>query len=220
MPTGKGMAKSWRIWLILGLLLIAAALGLVLYNEWDSDRAGKESAEVLDTLTEAITENVNRRTAEGQGGNASTFDPKAQEQIHEDQNEMPTVLINGYEYIGVIEIPDLKIHLPVMAESDLTRLKTAPCRYSGSYYTSDLVIGAHNYGEHFARIKYCKLGIDVYFTTVEGIVYHYTVSNRETVKPTAIEQMIKGDDWDLTLYTCNTGGQTRCAVRCILADDN
>ena len=21
-------------------------------------------------------------------------------------------------------------------------------------------------------------------------------------------------EWDLTLFTCNTGGQTRCAVRC------
>ena len=43
-----------RISIILGLLLIAAALGLVLYNRWDSERAGKESAKVLDVLTEAI----------------------------------------------------------------------------------------------------------------------------------------------------------------------
>ena len=23
-----------------------------------------------------------------------------------------------------------------------------------------------------------------------------------------------GDDWDLTLFTCTTGGSARCAVRC------
>ena len=49
---------------------------------------------------------------------------------------MPTKMIDGDEYIGILEIPSLGITLPVMA------------------------------------------------------------------------------DWDLTLFTCNAGGQTRCAVRC------
>ena len=59
----------------------------------------------------------------------------------------------------------------------------------------------------------------MYFTTVKGKTYHYQVSNREIVKPTALEEMITGDDWDLTLFTCTIGGQARCAVRCELVDD-
>jgi len=214
-----GMKKGWLICLILGALLLAAALGLFLFNQWDSARAGKEAEEVLDLLSERITETVNRRKAEGQAGTPSAVDPAAEEQIHEDQAEMPTVAIGEYEYIGVIEIPDIRIHLPVMSECDLTRLKTAPCRYSGSYYDNDLVIAAHNYGEHFSRIKSCRLGIDVYFTTVDGLVYHYIVANRENVNPFQINQMITADGWDLTLFTCNSAGNTRCALRCILADD-
>ena len=86
------------------------------------------------------------------------------------------------------------------------------------------MICAHNYASHFSPIKWIGIGTDVYFITVDQVVYHYTVSNRETVQPTAIEEMIRnqnnaGEDgvnsqWDLTLFTCNTGGQTRCAVRC------
>ena len=61
------------------------------------------------------------------------------------------------------------------------------------------------------------------FTNVEGVVYRYIVSNRETVRPMDVDYMIdnqsdKSEKWDLTLFTCNTGGQTRCAVRCIRAD--
>lgn len=41
----------------------------------------------------------------------------------------------------------------------------------------------------------------------------------ETLQPTQVEQMITKsdtDEWDLTMFTCNTGGgRTRCTVRCV-----
>lgn len=218
-----------RLSIILGLLLIAAALGLVLYNRWDSERAGKESAKVMAALTEVITENV--ETAGGTiipggsrtpGGSripgTSRHDPIV-DGDSQGQKPMVTETVDGYEYIGVVEIPALDIFLPVMAEWDYRRLTVSPCRFTGSYYSNDLVICAHNNSAHFGRLLYVDIGADVYLTTVQGNTYHYQVSNRETVKPTALEEMITGDDWDLTLFTCTIGGQARCAVRCILADD-
>ena len=69
-----------------------------------------------------------------------------------------------------------------------------------------------------------RYGADVYLITVDCRVYHYQVTNRETLQPGAVENMIENtnnttdgtvtNEWDLTLFTCNTGGQTRCAVRC------
>ena len=41
---------------------------------------------------------------------------------------MPTVTIDGYDYIGYVEAPVLGLKLPVMAEWDYDRLKIAPCR--------------------------------------------------------------------------------------------
>ena len=109
-----------------------------------------------------------------------------------------------------------------MENWDYTRLKISPCRYTGSYYTDDLVICGHNYFRHFTPVKdSLGMGEDVYFTNVLGESIHYKTVNKETLAPTNIAEMVSNnsnsdnmDDWDLTLFTCNLGGQTRAAVRC------
>lgn len=133
--------------------------------------------------------------------------------------EMPTQKINGLNCIGVLEVPVCKMVLPVVSDWSYDKLQVAPCVYTGSYYSDDLVICGHNYPSHFSPLKEVPLEADVYFTTVDGYVYHYIVDNVETVNPTEIERMIFGDNWDLTLFTCHTGGTTRCAVRCIRVYD-
>ena len=195
--------------ILLGLLLICGAAGLTAYNMWDSRRAEEESLEILDKLEDMIPEDLEA---------AAPAPPVASPADY----ELPTETIDGYEYIGRINIPSLNLSLPVMAEWDYTRLKISPCRFTGSYKLDDMVICAHNYISHFSPIKYIDIGADVEFITVDGIVYEYVVSNRETVQPTDVDEMIMNDknsgskaDWDLTLFTCNTGGRTRCTVRCI-----
>ena len=136
--------------------------------------------------------------------------------------DMPVEEIDGYRYIGFLEIPSLGLSLPVMENWDYTRLKISPCRYTGSYYTDDLVICGHNYFRHFTPVKdSLGMGEDVYFTNVLGESIHYKTVNKETLAPTNIAEMVSNnsnsesqDDWDLTLFTCNLGGQTRAAVRC------
>jgi sortase A len=198
--------------ILVGLLLLAGAAGLIVYNYWDSERAGKEAQEATFALEEVIDRNIE----DGSGTEKTDDLPK----------EMPVEEIDGYEYIGVIEIPSQDIRLSVMNEWDYERLKVSPCRYSGSYYTDDLVICGHNYSKHFSPVRWVSLGDDVYFTNVTGEAYHYTVSNIETVEPTQISEMIENEnnsdsqsDWDLTLFTCNIGGQTRCAVRCVREEE-
>jgi sortase A len=126
--------------------------------------------------------------------------------------QMPTEEIDGNRYIGVIETNSFC--LPVMDDWDYNKLKISPCRYAGSYLTDNLVICGHNYATHFSSIKWMHIGDDVYFTTVTGKQYHYIVSNMETIEPGHIAQMTNTGDWQLTLFTCHTGGMTRCAVRC------
>ncbi len=214
MKREKKRRRKGTLFIVLGLLLISGAVGLTLYNVWDAWRAGKESETILEELEEDMEKETDGTPAA----------PSMNRFTRETAPAMPLQTIDGYDYIGILEIPDQGIRLPVMNTWDYTRLKISPCRYSGSYFTDDLVICAHNYASHFSPIKWIGIGTDVYFITVDQVVYHYTVSNRETVQPTAIEEMIRnqnnaGEDgvnsqWDLTLFTCNTGGQTRCAVRC------
>ena len=191
-----------------GILLLLAAAGLVIYNVWDARRAEETSNQIAQGLIEEINEAVKDGLTALPYGSADT--------------PMPTTMIDGYEYIGILEMPSLNLSLPVMKEWDYDRLKISPCRFTGSYYTDDLVICAHNYAKHFSPIKWIEIGADVYFTNVEGLTIHYIVTNRETVEPTDVETMIKNSknsetstmEWDMTLFPCNTGGPTRCAVRC------
>ena len=43
--------------------------------------------------------------------------------------------------------------------------------------------------------------------------YTYRMTAQEILPGTDPAAMESGD-WDLTLFTCNTSGQTRCAIRC------
>ena len=214
MKREKKRRRKGTLLIILGLLLIGGALGLALYNVWDAWRAGEEA----ETILEELENDMEQETDTVPAAPAMTFFTQETAPV------MPLQTIDGYDYIGILEIPDQGIRLPVMNTWDYTRLKISPCRFSGSYFTDDLVICAHNYASHFSPIKWIGIGTDIYFITVDQVVYHYTVSNRETVQPTAVEEMIQNENnagadgvnaqWDLTLFTCNTGGQTRCAVRC------
>ncbi len=129
------------------------------------------------------------------------------------EREMPTVTLGGYRYIGVLDVKSLDLSLPVMEDWDYDRLKVSPCRFAGNLYQDNLVICAHNYPQHFTPLKYAPLGTEVKFTDAEGTEFLYAISSVETIGPNDVEGMVNGD-WDLTLFTCNTNGQTRCAIRC------
>lgn len=101
----------------------------------------------------------------------------------------------------------------MISEWSYAKLKKAPCRYSGSAYQNNLIIAGHNYRTHFSGIKCLDPGDEVILTDADGNVFSYEVDTIETVGGTDIEKMESGD-WDLTLFTCTTGGKARAAVRC------
>ena len=132
--------------------------------------------------------------------------------------EMTTVEVEGHDYIGVLSIPAAGLELPVMAQWSYAGLKVAPGRYSGTTYADDLVICGHNYAKHFSPIKWLAIGSPVYFTDADGLRWSYEVESVETLHPTQIEEMTTAtetDSWDLTLFTCTSGGNARYAVRCV-----
>ena len=186
-------------------LLLAAALFLAVQNKEEADQAAQDSAVILNALTHQL-QNIEE----------TSIDLSPVQELWQTP-EMSVMEFDGNRYIGILEIPRLGLSLPVAENWSEEQLKVSPGRYSGSYYTNDLVICGHNYPHHFAPTKYLENGDEVYFITADGVRMGYTVLERETVWPTEIEKMIdRGDNmWDLTLFTCNNGGSSRCAVRCI-----
>ncbi len=203
--------------IVLGLLLLAAALFLNLYNRAESNRAGEVStltAERLEALlpTVQMPSMPSERSEEIDPTEADIPDYLLYPEI-----EMPTVTLDGVEYIGLLKIPVLSLELPVISAWDESLLKLAPCRYAGSAYLDDFVICAHNYRSHFGSLKNVRIGDTVTFTDVDGNVFSYEVADMETLSATAIEDMVNSD-CDLTLFTCTMGGKTRLAVRCLKKD--
>jgi len=129
--------------------------------------------------------------------------------------EMPVSRYNGQDYIGILEIPALELKIPVISKWNYPRLRIAPCRYSGSAYTNNLVISAHNYATHFGNLNKLYEGAAVRFTDVDGNVFNYRVGMKETLNPRDVEYM-QDSGWDLTLFTCTPGGSYRVTVRCAL----
>lgn len=188
-----------------GLMLIAAALLLTVYNIRESDRAGAESEEMvvrMESLTAALPERLETEKKE-----------LVPEYKKNPEMEMPTVEVNGQECVGMIEIPALGLKLPVISEWSDAKLKKAPCRYSGSAYLKNMIIAGHNYRTHFSGIKRLNPGDSVVFTDADGNIFSYEVAEIETVGGYDIEKMEAGD-WDLTLFTCTNKGKARAAVRC------
>ena len=198
--------KLFLALILIGIVLLGAAGGLAVYNVSEDSRAGKESERVLDEVVEAITLNA---------AEVTPAPAMPQPSFTEVVPEMETVVNEDSTYIGIIEIPSLGVTLPVQADWSYSKLKIAPCRYAGSYYTDDLVICAHNYGSHFNGLRWVDMGEDVYFTTASGVTYHYVIDNRETLDPDENDRLVDPEgDWDLTLFTCYIGGATRCVIRC------
>lgn len=219
----KNSRKQEGLLLItIGLLLIAAALFLVSYNLYDELRAEQSARQAVTQLdaylpAEAAPEAPSDSTGDQEPlvSDERTVIP---DYVLSPNMEMPVETINGIDFIGVLRIPALELELPIISEWNYPNLKTAPCRYSGSAYLNNLIICGHNYTSHFGTLKNLWEGDIATFTDIDGNVFIYKMVERETLNPTDIEGMESGN-WDLTLFTCTVGGQSRVTIRFELEED-
>ena len=195
--------------ILIGLVLMGCAAGLYLHNRGLEEDAARAVAQIAPQVMEVIRENRETPT--------EISDPNLPQfiinQEPDPSREMPVTHVDGHDYIGCLTIPALELELPIMATWNYPKLRIAPCRYAGSLYLDNLVIMAHNYQRHFGRIKDLRSGDIVTFTDMEGTTVEYQVIALDILPPTAIEEMTAGE-FDLTLFTCTYGGQSRITLRC------
>lgn len=234
--------KFGIICMILGAVLVLAALSLSVHNQREAQKAEASVEEILPKLQTEIgnsSSNAPQGDETDASGEADLSDrtdlsekPEAQEESEDSQESdtpeepgnqrkqddsvdpaMKEVEIDGYRYIGYLSIPSLGLELPVMTVWNYSCLQIAPCRYSGSVKTDNLVIAAHNYASHFGNLTRLSQGDTVLFTDMDKKVYEYQVAEVVTLNPTAIEEMTAGE-YALTLFTCTYSGQSRVTVHC------
>jgi len=187
------MSNVGKKFIITGVLLITISISLFIYNKFEEINAGIKSQESLSIFKENIKDN-----------NLT---------LKEQKTEMQTMMIDGYNYIGTITIPNINLELPIMDSYDYDRLKIAPCRYYGSLYTNDLIICGHSYKTHFGNLVNLKQGDLVIFKDVNGMDYYYEVLEIEILSSKDVSKMIN-NEFDLTLYTCTKDRVNRVTIRC------
>lgn len=203
------MNKRGLVCITAGILLLLASLGLTGYNIVDERQAGEKAENAYELLRMEALDPGELQLPEG----LIPAYKVAPEVL------MREVEIDGHAYIGYISLPTLNLELPVMSEWSYPKMKIAPCRYWGSVYLDNMVIAAHNYVNHFGRLGSVAVGDPVIFTDVDGNVFEYTVSELIQLNPNQTLNMVKGLDWDLTLFTCTTSGRQRLTVRCVRVEE-
>jgi sortase A len=200
--------RKWigAICVFLGVACILSAIGFAAYNRWEDENAQKISRALLKDVQSVI----NEPQPEQLPPEDTVILPDAPKTVPAD---MATVEVNGYDCIGILSVPVLDLELPVLTDWSYAKLKKAPCHYYGTYYEKDFVIAAHNYKSHFGRLSELQTGDLVIFTDVTGVVRCYEVVLLETLPKEATREMI-ASGFDLSLYTCTTGGASRITVRC------
>jgi sortase A len=216
-----------RALVALGALALALAAGLTACNLWETRQAGQTAQDVLAAIEAASAQSASAQAAAAHTTKsaeltavplAAADDPTITSAKVTPSTVTPSaktdasVKVNGEQYIGVLELPTLGLKLPVNKELSTSRLKLTPCRYQGSAAGKDLIISAHNYATHFGTLNKLKVGDKVYFTDANNVRYTYKVTKLEELAATDVEKMTQGD-WDMTLFTCTVGGQSRVTVR-------
>lgn len=206
----KKIRRGIRLaFIVLGSFLLLGMLGLLGYYGYKGYATRRDIQKYLLAVKYVISEESET------GRNVDLAEPFAKEENESNDPIMKVVEIDGYPYVGYLRIPDLQMELPILDQCSSELLELSPCRYSGSNITNDFVIQGYNYRSHFKLLKKIEVGTDVIFTDMEGFDTTYHVVELEGVEETSLEQMPVGE-WDLSLFVCADGGETKAAVRCMI----
>ena len=184
--------RKGKIGLVLtaaGALLILCAAVLLLCSIVSGKQAASQNAETVSKILSLLPDRTNGVT----GDRTDT--------------KMPVMVINGQDYICLIEIPDSDVRLPVLSENTENRPNASPYRYGGTVSDGSLVIG----GLPSDFLSGIETSGTVMLTDMNGSCYTYTVTGIEHADKIS-ETLSAGDD-DLVLFTGNKWGLDYIVVR-------
>ena len=179
----------------LGLIMAAAGLFLQLTEVQQEQLAGENAALLLEAVSQQLP--------------AAPAEPLPDE---EPEVEPQSLTVMGYDVLGTLRIPSVDIDLPVLNEWSYDLLTVAPCRYSGSIETGDLVILGHSYRTHLRPLRQVQPGDSVELTDAAGTVHRYVVAETEILRGSDGSLLPSG--YPLTIFTCTADSKHRFLARC------
>lgn len=124
----------------------------------------------------------------------------------------------GFEVIGTIEIPKIKLAYPIIAEPSRSAIeKSVAMLYGpGPNQPGNTVIIGHNYrnGQFFSNNKKLAIGDKIYITDLTGKKLTYTIYNKFETEANDTDFMVRSTNGarEISLQTCTDDGTYRLII--------
>ncbi|MCI8700636.1 MAG: sortase [Clostridia bacterium] len=124
----------------------------------------------------------------------------------------------GFEVIGTIEIPKIKLAYPIIAEPSRSAIeKSVAMLYGpGPNQPGNTVIIGHNYrnGQFFSNNKKLAIGDKIYITDLTGKKLTYTIYNKFETESNDTDFMVRNTNGarEISLQTCTDDGTYRLII--------
>lgn len=186
---------------VLGAVLIIVSIVFCLQNFIFQDKYSENAlkiAQKIDTLLPDYKD---------------TFKPDISNKL------MPTIEVDGIDFVGKICIYGIAenkqnyIELPVKAQWDKKSIKNYPCRFSGSIYSGNLIIGGSDTKGQFQFIKNLTIGDNIFITDTVSNRFCFVVSDIFVSKNVSNEYL-NSKKFDLLLFSKNNFGFNYNIILC------
>lgn len=144
---------------------------------------------------------------------ASSTNLFSSDNIPEKEFDIETIIINGEPYIGVIKIDSINLSLPIHETWTDAKLDTAPCVYSGSLPSKNLIVGGHNTNAHFGSLNTLEVGATAVISDANGKEYNFVLKEFAVISETEVRILENIKKYELTLFTCDSDSRKRLVQR-------
>ena len=184
---------------ILTLLIIAAivVIGLIVYNYVVSEKNDSNLAKVITEIEQQFSNNT---------GNTNSVEPVK-------------VQYNGFDVVGLIEIPSINIKYPIINKTNDTTMKYSITKFSGGEINSigNFTVAGHNNlnGTMFGKVKRLKIGDQIKLTDLYNNTVTYEIFDIYSVDPNDVSCLdsVEENTKEVTLITCTNGHLKRLITK-------
>lgn len=180
---------------VTGILLIILSSGLVFFSVHSQKTAVKENNRLVSVLYSLMPE---------------VTDGVIDDRVNKD---MPLLQVDGIDFAGIIEVPTYNRTLPIRAVWNKSKVSSFPCRYSGSIYNGNLIIGGSDNSGQFDFMKQITVSDTVFITDVTGARFTYQVTDIKLTRDVSSESL-EAPDADLIFFARNTYSLDYTVVSC------
>lgn len=165
---------------------------------WQIHHSAQERKEVLSTLERQLPqERVHTSPISGNS-----------------ERSMPVLNVDGRDYVGIVQLPDRGVRLPVLSDWSEESAHLTAGIYRGTASNGNLIIGAGNTPGQFYSLSQVDDGESAVFTDVTGAEYRYEVTSVETIETSKFETVSAHQEpWQLVLFAPSFSGIQQTVIR-------